>query len=82
MREEGDRIEVEAPGLSGAVRARWLHPSGFSAAWRPLREREETVRELRGAAASSSNLRVKSQRVTGSWSLAAPQDSLPVLIVA
>lgn len=22
MREEGDRIEVEAPGLSGAVRAR------------------------------------------------------------
>lgn len=29
MREEGDRIEGDAPGLPGAVRARWLHPSGF-----------------------------------------------------
>lgn len=29
MREEGDRIEGEAAGLPGAVRARWLHPSGF-----------------------------------------------------
>lgn len=39
IREEGDRIEGEAPGLSGAVRTRWLHPSGVSAAWRPLRGR-------------------------------------------
>lgn len=31
MREEGDRIEGEAPGLPGAVRARWLHPSEVSA---------------------------------------------------
>lgn len=29
MREEGDRIEGGAPGLPGAVRARWLHPTGF-----------------------------------------------------
>lgn len=29
MRKEGDRIEADAPGLPGAVRARWLHPSGF-----------------------------------------------------
>lgn len=28
MREEGDRVEGDAPGLPGAVRARWLHPSG------------------------------------------------------
>lgn len=26
MRDEGDRIEGEAAGLRGAVRARWLHP--------------------------------------------------------
>ena len=32
MREEGDRVESDAPGLPGAVRARCLHPSGFSAA--------------------------------------------------
>lgn len=32
IREEGDRIEGDAPGLRGAVRARWLHPSGVSAA--------------------------------------------------
>ena len=32
VREEGDRIEGEAAGLPGAVRARWLHPAGFSAA--------------------------------------------------
>lgn len=29
MREEGDRIESDAPGFPGAVRARWIHPSGF-----------------------------------------------------
>lgn len=63
MREEGDRIEVDAPGLPGAVRARWIHPSGFllpGARW----ENEGRRWELRGAAASSSSLRVKSQRVT------------------
>lgn len=26
--EEGDRVEADAPGLGGAVRARWLHPGG------------------------------------------------------
>lgn len=68
MREEGDRIEGDAPGLPGAVRARWLHAAGRTAAWRPRREGEESVRELRAAAASSSSLRVKSQRVTASSS--------------
>lgn len=55
MREEGDRIEGDAPGLPGAVPARCLHPSGLVLPESPQRKREETAREQRAAAASSSS---------------------------
>lgn len=55
MREEGDRIEGDAPGLPGAVAARCLHPSGLVLPESPQKKREETAREQRAAAAAASS---------------------------
>lgn len=55
MREEGDRIKSDAPGLPGAVPARWVHPPGWVLPESPQRKREETAKEQHSSAAAASS---------------------------
>lgn len=55
MREEGDRIEGDAPGLPGAVPARWLHPYGWVLPESPQRKREGTAKEQQSSAAAAAS---------------------------